>query len=67
MTKFKVTKTGDNDYEYRGIEFTRVDCLSGYYGHYRTCGRVGDYNISSFTRKELLYRIDQALDAKQGE
>jgi hypothetical protein len=60
---WKVTKQEDGDFNYRGVEFTRVDRLRGYSDHYRTIRRVaGIATASAATRKELLARIDNLLD-----
>lgn len=59
----KVTKLEDGDFEYRGVEFTRVDRLRGYSDHYRTCRKVNGVPLYGATRRELLAAIDRAIDA----
>jgi hypothetical protein len=59
----KVKKLDDGDFEYRGVEFTRVDRLRGYSDHYRTCRKVKGASLYGATRRELLAAIDRALNA----
>lgn len=63
MAQYKVTKMEDGDFEYRGVEFTRVDRLRGYSDHYRTCRKVKGVPLHGATRRELLAAIDRTLDA----
>ena len=59
----KVTKLDDGYFEYRGVEFQRVDRLRGYSDHYQIWGRIKGIKIVAGTRRELLAAIDRALDA----
>jgi hypothetical protein len=59
----KVTKLDDGDFEYRGVEFTRVDRLRGYSDHYQSCRKVKGIPLYGATRRELLAAIDRILDA----
>lgn len=62
--KHKVKKLDDGDFEYRGVEFTRVDRLRGYSDHYRTCRKVNGVPVVAATRRELLAAIDRNLDGE---
>ena len=61
----KVTKLDDGDFEYRGVEFTRVDRLIGYSDHYQSRRKVNGIPLYGATRRELLAAIDRTLDAAQ--
>lgn len=56
------TNLGNGEYEYRGVQLLRDDSVKGYYGHWRTFGKVaGVRTASAYTKRGLLELIDNIM------
>lgn len=64
----KAVKLSNDEYEYRGVGFTRDDSVRGYYGHWRTFGKVSGIRVAqAYTKKGLLEVIDNIIDNQSGK
>lgn len=62
ITHFKICdEVVENHFEYRGVRFVVFPQFKGFWGHYRTWGKLFGVKIFGATRKELIKNIDAAL------